>query len=91
MWQIHYGTYTSSFALVFWSEQKTKFDGAHDKLILRPVLMIISFVVGGWAESGAAVLQPEVFCGTQSRLGPLQHQAWSQGTEFNTYLYNHLH
>lgn len=46
-------------------------------------MMIISFVVGGWAESGAAILQPEVFCGTQSRLGPLQHQAWSQGIEFN--------
>lgn len=71
--------YFHVFALVFWSEQKTKFD----KLILRPVLMIISFVVGGWAESGAAILQPEVFCGTQSRLGPLQHQAWSQGIEFN--------
>lgn len=52
-------------------------------LILRSVLMIISFVAGGWAESGAAILQPEVFCGTQSRLGPLQHQAWSQGIEFN--------
>lgn len=46
----------------FWSEQKTKIDGAHDKLILGPVLIIISFVVGGWAESGAAILQPEVFC-----------------------------
>lgn len=49
-------------SVFFWSEQKTKIDGAHDKLILRPVLMIISFVVGGWAESGAAILQPEVFC-----------------------------